>query len=274
MSSRLLRRTRTARPDNDLAARTWRIHDRMGAPPFWRNNDNVEVRPEIHDHSVETRRDSAVHPTQGRRYVQVRETGWKETVPPEMPFDVNRLHEPLVSMLRFWPNVHPDQPPLKFAAWFRKILDYMKHMDARHPETSAQFGASHGQWWTPSQTWHRGSVTEFANLLAEPKTLLPDVPASRTPAEERREWNRHADDHDCIIRHRREYTYGERNGFRRYWSRRWQWAQQAKKVYLWASIRQEHTALARGPRRPFQTQRRRAYSRHFGRWEHNCCRSP
>ena len=115
MSSRLLRRTRTARPDNDLAARTWRIHDRMGAPPFWRNNDNVEVRPEIHDHSVETRRDSAVHPTRGRRYVQVKETGWKEIVPPDMPFDVNRLHEPLVSMSRFWPNVQPDQPPLKFA---------------------------------------------------------------------------------------------------------------------------------------------------------------
>ena len=142
MSSRLLRRTRTAGPDNDLAARTWHIHDRMGSPPFWRNNDNVEVRPEIHDHSVETRRDPAVHPTQGRRYVQVRETGWKETLPPEMPFDVNRLNEPLVSMSRFWPDVHPDQPPLKFAAWFRKILDYMKHMDARHPETSAQFGAS------------------------------------------------------------------------------------------------------------------------------------
>ena len=129
MSSRLLR---TARPDNDLAARTRRIHDRMGAPPYWRNNDNVEVRPEIHDHSVETRRDSAVHPTQGRRYVQVKETGWKEIVPPDMPFDVNRLHEPLVSMSRFWPNVQPDQPPLKFAAWFQKILEYMKYMTSRN----------------------------------------------------------------------------------------------------------------------------------------------
>ena len=34
MSSRLLRRTRTARPDNDLAARTWRIHDRMVSSPL------------------------------------------------------------------------------------------------------------------------------------------------------------------------------------------------------------------------------------------------
>ena len=209
MSSRLLRRTRTARPDNDLAARTWRIHDRMGAPPYWRNNDNVEVRPEIHDHSVETRRDSAAHPTQGRRYVQVKETGWKEIVPPDMPFDVNRLREPLVSMSRFWPNVQPDQPPLKFAEWFQKILEYMKHMDARHPETSAQFGTA---WWSPSDSvWHRGSATEYANLLAEPKAWLPDISRTndRTQAEERREWNKHADDHDCIIRYHREYTASE-----------------------------------------------------------------
>ena len=196
MSSRLLRRTRTARPDNDLAARTWRIHDRMGAPPFWRNNDNVEVRPEIHDHSVETRRDSAAHPTQGRRYVQVKETGWKEIVPPDMPFDVNRLHEPLVSMSRFWPNVQPDQPPLKFATWFRDILEYMKYMDARHPETSAQFGTA---WWSPSHAvWHRGSVTEYANLLVKPKAWLPGISRTndRTQTEERREWNKRADDHD------------------------------------------------------------------------------
>ena len=209
MSSRLLRRTRTARPDNDLAARTWRIHDRMGAPPYWRNNDNVEVRPEIHDHSVETRRDSADHPTQGRRYVQVKETGWKEIVPPDMPFDVNRLREPLVSMSRFWPNVQPDQPPLKFAAWFQKILEYMKYMDARHPETSAQFGTAR---WSPSHAvWHRGSVTEYVNLLAEPKAWLPGISRTndRTQTEERREWNKRADDHDCIIKHHREYTANE-----------------------------------------------------------------
>ena len=56
-----------------------------------------------------------------------------------MPFDINRRDEPLVSMNRFWPNVQPDQPKLKFAGRFQQMIDYMKYMDAAHPEASSQF---------------------------------------------------------------------------------------------------------------------------------------
>ena len=54
-------------------------------------------------------------------------------------------------------------------------------------------------------------MTEYANLLAEPKAWLPNISRTndRTQAEERREWNKRADDHDCIIRHHREYTASE-----------------------------------------------------------------
>ena len=80
MSARLLRPRIQARPDNEMAARSRRLHHRVQMP-YWLRDRNVEVKPHIYDRTVERRANSLTHPNRRRRYVDVRETGWQDLMP-------------------------------------------------------------------------------------------------------------------------------------------------------------------------------------------------
>ena len=177
-----------------MAARSRRLHNRVQMP-HWLRDDNVEVRPHIYDRTEERRVNTLAHPSRRRRYVDVRETGWQELQPMWMPFDVNRLNEPLVSMNRYYPNVQTNTDRLKFAPWFQQLLDYVKHMDATHPVTS---GTHRRRWTGPQRRIVGMSASEFVDHLREPSTWLPRHPGDpqMTAEQERTRWETWADKHD------------------------------------------------------------------------------
>ena len=65
MSARLLRPRIQARPDNEMAARSRRLHHRMQMP-YWLRDRHVEVKPHIYDRTVERRVNTLVHPNRRR----------------------------------------------------------------------------------------------------------------------------------------------------------------------------------------------------------------